>query len=108
MKIYVGNLAPDVTEDDLSEAFGAFGQVVSASVIKDKFGGGSRGYGFVDMSSRDEGKSAIEGMKDKELKGRVVRVDEARPRKDRRRGGGGPGGGRRPRRNYGGGGGGSC
>jgi cold-inducible RNA-binding protein len=104
MNIYVGNLAFNVTEDELRQAFEGFGQVASASIIKDKFTGQSKGFGFVEMPSSDEAKAAISGMNGKELKGRTLNVNEARPRTDDRRGGGG-GGGRRPG-GFGGGGGG--
>ena len=99
MNIYVGNLSRDVTEDDLKQAFEAFGQVESANVIKDKFSGESRGFGFVEMPSKNEAQSAIDGLNGKDLMGRVVNVNEARPKTADRRGGGGRGG-------FGGGGGG--
>jgi RNA recognition motif-containing protein len=110
MNIYVGNLSSDVTGDDLRQAFEAFGQVESANVIKDKFSGESKGFGFVEMPSKDEAAAAIAGMNGKDIKGKVVNVNEARPRVDRPRGGGGGygGGGRGPRGGgggYGGGGG---
>lgn len=92
MKIYVGNLSHDVTEDDLKQTFEAFGEVVSANVIKDKFTGESRGFGFVEMSSQEEGQKAIEDLNGQDLKGRNLNVNEARPREDRPRGGGGGGG----------------
>jgi len=99
MNIYVGNLSRQVTEEDLREAFEAFGQVATVTIIKDKFSGESRGFGFVEMSTKDEAQSAITGLNGKELKGRTLNVNEARPRsEDRRgggRGGGGGGGGRR-------------
>jgi len=94
MNIYVGNLSRDVTEDDLKQAFEAFGQIESANVIKDKFSGESRGFGFVEMPSKNEAQSAIDGLNGKDLMGRVISVNEARPRTENRRGGGG-GGGRR-------------
>jgi len=97
MKIYVGNLSYEVTDDDLRMAFAQFGQVESASVLKDKYSGQSRGFGFVEMGSRAEGQSAIDGLNGKELKGRTLNVSEARPRTESRGGGGGRGG-------YGGGG----
>ena len=92
MNIYVGNLLGDVGDDDLRQAFEAFGQVASATVIKDKFSGESRGFGFVEMSSKDEAQSAIEGLNGKELKGQSLNVNEARPRTERRGGRGGYGG----------------
>jgi len=91
MNIYVGNLSRDVTDDDLRQAFEAYGQVVSANVIKDKFSGESRGFGFVEMPAKAEALSAIGELNGKELKGRTLNVNEARPRPDRR-GGGRPGG----------------
>lgn len=106
MNIYVGNLAREVTEDDLREAFEEYGQVSSASVIKDKFTHESRGFGFVEMPSQAEAQAALEGLNGKDLKGRALNVSEARPRTDRDRGGGGGGGGfGRDRRGGGGGGG---
>jgi len=96
MNIYVGNLSPDVTSDDLRQAFGAFGQVESANVITDKLSGESRGFGFVEMPSKDEATAALAGMNGKDIKGRAVSVNEAKPKTDRG-GGGGRGG-------YGGGG----
>ena len=96
MNIYVGNLSSDVTGDDLRQAFGAFGQVESANVITDKFSGESRGFGFIEMPSKDEAAAAIAGMNGKDIKGRAVSVNEAKPKTDRG-GGGGRGG-------YGGGG----
>jgi len=89
VNIYVGNLSYDLTEADLQEAFQAFGQVASASIIKDKFSGRSRGFGFVEMPTDDEAKAAIAGLNDKDLKGRALRVNEARPRSEGRQGGGG-------------------
>jgi RNA recognition motif-containing protein len=93
MNIYVGNLSREVTESELKEAFAAFGEVTSASVIKDKFTGDSRGFGFVEMPNKQEAEQAISGLNGKELKGRNLNVNEARPRSDDRRGGGGFGGG---------------
>jgi len=95
MNIYVGNLSREVTEGDLREAFEAFGEVTSAKIIKDKYSGESRGFGFVEMTSKTDGESAITGLQEKELKGRTINVNEARPRPEGRRGGGGRGGGRR-------------
>ena len=95
MNIYVGNLAHDVTEDELRGAFEAFGKVASASVIKDKYTQESRGFGFVEMPTQSEGQAAITGLNGTDLKGRALRVDEAKPRSDNRSGGGGGGGGGR-------------
>jgi len=88
MNIYIGNLSFDVTEEDLQKAFEAFGQVVSATIITDKFSGRSRGFGFVEMSKKDEAQAAITGLNGKDLKGRALNVNEARPRSDDRRSGG--------------------
>jgi RNA recognition motif-containing protein len=95
MNIYAGNLSREVTEEDLRQAFEAFGQVESATIIKDKYSGESKGFGFVEMPAKAEGQSAINGLNGKELKGRTLNVNEARPRSEGRRGGGGRGGGRR-------------
>ncbi len=92
MNIYVGNLSRDVSEEELRQAFEAFGQVSTASIVKDKFSGASRGFGFVEMPDKVAAESAITGMNGKELKGRMLNVNEARPRSDDRRGGGGGGG----------------
>jgi len=93
MNIYVGNLSRDVTEDDLRQAFEAFGQVESANIVKDRFSGESRGFGFVQMPSKNEAQSAIDGLNGKDLMGRTVNVNEARPKTANRRGGGGRRGG---------------
>ncbi len=105
MRIYVGNIAREVTDDDLREAFAAFGQVESAMVLKDKFTGESRGFGFVEMLAASEAQAAINGMNGKSLKGRNLNVNEARPREDNRGGGGGFGGGGFGGGGFGGGGG---
>jgi len=89
MNIYVGNLSRDATEEDLRKAFEAFGQVTSAKIITDKFTGDSRGFGFVEMPDNPEAQSAISGLDGKDLKGRTLKINEARPRRDDRRGGGG-------------------
>jgi len=94
MNIYVGNLSHETTDDDLRQAFEAFGQVESATVIKDRFSGESRGFGFVEMPSKTEAETAITEMNGKDLKGRAVSVNEARPKAPRSGGGGGGGGGR--------------
>ncbi|MCK4584304.1 RNA-binding protein [candidate division WOR-3 bacterium] len=95
MNIYVGNLSPDVTEEDLRQTFEVFGQIASVNIIKDKFSGESRGFGFVEMSAKAEAQSAIESLNGKDLKGRTLNVNEARPRSEKRRGGGRSGGTRR-------------
>jgi RNA recognition motif-containing protein len=94
MNIYVGNLSRDLAENELREAFAAFGEVSSASIIKDKFTGESRGFGFVEMPNKAEADAAIAGLNGKDLKGRNLTVNEARPRTDRPRTGGGFGGGK--------------
>jgi RNA recognition motif-containing protein len=103
MNIYVGNLARETSEAELRQAFEAFGQVSSVAIIKDKFSGESRGFGFVEMPNAEEAKAAIAGQNGKELGGRALSVNEAKPREDRGGRGGGGGGGRG---GYGGGGGG--
>ena len=95
MNIYVGNLSRDVSEDDLRQAFKAFGQIATVTIIKDKFSGEPRGFGFVEMPSKAEAQSAIDGLNGKDLKGQNLNVNEARPRTEGRRGGGRRGGGRR-------------
>ena len=87
VNIYVGNLSFEVTDEDLREAFEAFGQVESASVISDKFSGRSRGFGFVEMPTQSEAEAAISGLDGADLKGRNLKVNEARPRTERRGGG---------------------
>ena len=93
MNIYVGNLSFDATEADIEQAFGQFGDVKAVNIIKDRETGRSRGFGFVEMHDRQAGQEAIEGLNLKEIAGRSVTVNEARPREDRRSGGGGGGGG---------------
>jgi len=89
VNIYVGNLSFEVADEDLREAFEAFGQVDSASVVTDKFSGRSRGFGFVEMPTQSEAEAAISGLDGSDLKGRNLKVNEARPRTERRGGGGG-------------------
>ncbi len=91
MNIYVGNLSYEVNDNDLRTAFEAFGEVKSASVIKDKFSGESRGFGFVEMANKAEADTAVRSLNGKDMKGRAMNVNEARPRPA----GGGGGGGRR-------------
>jgi len=103
MKIYVGNLSYEVTEEELRQEFGAFGEVTSVNIITDKYSGRPKGFGFVEMTSVSEGQAAITGLNGKELKDRTLNVNAARPRTDNRsggsygdrRGGGGYGGGGR-------------
>jgi cold-inducible RNA-binding protein len=93
-KLYVGNLAYSVTSGDLEEAFSQAGQVTSAAVVSDKFSGQSKGFGFVEMGSAEEAQKAIQMLNETELKGRNIRVAEAKPRESGFGGGGGGGGGR--------------
>jgi RNA recognition motif-containing protein len=108
MKIYVGNLSRDATEEDLRELFGAFGEVTSVNIIKDKFSGESKGFGFVEMPSSGEAQAAMPALNGKAFKGRTLNVNEARPQADRRSGpgqrSGGGGGGYRGGSGGGGGG----
>lgn len=97
MNIYVGNLSFDTTDDQLRDAFGAFGEVSSVNIIKDKYSGESRGFGFVEMSDKEAATSAIAGLNGTDLNGRTLNINEARPRTEGGgggRGGGGGGGGR--------------
>ena len=87
MNIYVGNLPFEVTEDELRQEFTAFGQVTSVNIIKDKYSGQPRGFGFVEMPSKAEGQAAITGLEGKILQERTLSVNEARPRSDNRGGG---------------------
>jgi RNA recognition motif-containing protein len=102
MNIYVGNISHEVKEEDLKEAFEAFGQVETVKIISDNYTGRSKGFGFVEMSNNSEAQSAIDGLNDKELKGRALKVNTARPRTENRRGSGGFGGGGRGGRKSGG------
>ena len=95
MKIYVGNLSYDVTEEELRQEFEAFGGVESVSIITDKYSGRPKGFGFVEMASVSEGQAAITGLNGKTLKERTLNVNAARPRSDNR--GGGFSGGRQRR-----------
>jgi RNA recognition motif-containing protein len=83
MKIYVGNLAYSVTDDQLQTAFGAFGEVSSATVISDKFSGQSKGFGFVEMPDNGAAQKAIQSLNGTPIGGRNVKVNEAKPREDR-------------------------
>jgi len=98
--IYVGNLSYEATEDDLRQAFAAFGEVSSVAIIMDKMTGRSRGFGFVEMPEKSQAEAAISGLNLQEVRGRAITVNEARPKGE---GGGGGGGGGRG--GYGGGGG---
>ncbi len=103
MNIYVGNLSYKVTEEDLKEAFEVFGAVDTVKVIKDNYTGRSKGFGFVEMPANAEAQAAIEGLNEKDLQGRSLNVNEARPRSEGRRGGARPGGPRRDGGSRGGG-----
>jgi cold-inducible RNA-binding protein len=92
MKLYVGNLSFQTSSDDLQELFAQAGTVESANVVEDRDTGRSRGFGFVEMSSKEEGQAAITQFNGRDLNGRNLTVNEARPREDRRPGGGGRGG----------------
>lgn len=87
MNIYTGNLSYEVTEEDLKLAFESFGEVESVRIIKDNFSGRSKGFGFVEMPNKAEAQAAIDAMNGKELKGRTITVNEARPRAEGRRSG---------------------
>jgi len=108
VNIFVGNLSRDANEDDVRQAFQAFGQVATVNIIMDKFTREPKGFGFVEMPAKTEAEAAIAGLNGKELKGRALTVNEARPREERSGGGfggrksggfggnkGGGGGGRR-------------
>jgi RNA recognition motif-containing protein len=84
MNIYVGNLAPEVTETELANAFKAFGQVKSAQVMRELFSGASKGFGFVEMPGKQHSLDAIAGLNGKDFYGRPLRVNEARPKVGRR------------------------
>ena len=92
MNIYVGNLPFDVSEDDLQQTFAEFGTVDTVSIIKDKFSGRSKGFAFVEMGQQAEAQAAIDALNGKDMKGRALTVNEARPRTDRPAGGGRSGG----------------
>jgi RNA recognition motif-containing protein len=104
MNIYVGNLSREVTEEELRQAFETFGQVTSVNIIKDRYSGESRGFGFVEMAMKSEAQAAISGLNGTSLGERTLSVSEARPRSEGGRGGGaygrggGFGGGGRRRR----------
>jgi RNA recognition motif-containing protein len=101
MKLYVGNLPYSTTSPDLERLFTPYGAVSSAQVIEDRLTGKSKGFGFVEMSTNEDGQKAIAALNGKQFEGRTLTVNEARPREDRGGGGGGGGGGR----GFGGGGG---
>jgi len=92
INLYVGNLPYSLSESDLAELFAPFGEVLSAKIITDRYSGQSKGFGFVEMSSRSEGEESIAALNGKELNRRQIKVNEAKPRSDNRRRGGGFGG----------------
>ena len=92
MNIYVGNIAHKSTEEDIKQTFSAYGEVSKSSIVKDKFTGNSRGFGFVEMPNDEEAKKAIAELNGKELEGRPLTVNEARPREERAPGSGSRGG----------------
>lgn len=106
MNIYVGNLARQASEDDLRPLFEPFGKIMSVNVIKDKFSGESKGFGFVEMSKKSEGEAAIQALNGKDFMGQALTVNEARPKSESggRRGGFGGGGHRGGGGGYSGGG----
>ena len=107
-KLYVGNLSFNTSNEDLQELFGQAGTVESVNIVEDRDTGRSRGFGFIEMSSKEEAQAAIEQLNGKEIDGRSLTVNEARPREERSGGGGGGNrGGGGGRGGYGGGGGGN-
>lgn len=103
MKLYVGGLAYSVTDDELQQLFAEQGKVLTATVIKDKFSGQSKGFGFVEMEDLKDGQNAIKELNGKEVGGRTIMVNQARPQEDRKPyggGNGGNGGGRSFRRTF--------
>lgn len=95
MNIFIGNLSKDVTEDDLQNLFSEYGTVRNVKVIKDLFSGESKGFGFLEMPGTAEAQKAMEELNTRELKGKKIAVNEARPRTEKRRHGGGGRGGNR-------------
>lgn len=104
MNIFVGNLSRDATDADVRDAFAVFGKVANVTIIRDKFSGEPRGFGFVEMDAKAEAAAAIAGMNGKEIKGRPLNVNEARPKTERGGGGGNRFGGSGGRPGGGGGG----
>jgi RNA recognition motif-containing protein len=85
MNLFVGNLSDDTMEEELQKAFAPFGAIRSVTIVRDRYSGASRGFGFVEMASRQEGMAAISGLAGERIKGQLIRVSEAQPREDRRR-----------------------
>ena len=102
MKLYVGNLTFQTSSQQLQELFAQTGTVESATVVEDRDTGRSRGFGFVEMSTKEEGTAAIEQFNGKEVNGRALKVNEAKPRENRNFGGGSRPAGRNGDRNFGG------
>ena len=102
MKIYVGNLSYEVTEDELAAEFGTYGKVESVAIPSDKFSGRPKGFAFVDMPTKAEADAAITGLNGKSLKDRTIVVNESKPRTDTRSGGGSFGPNKRPGSSFGG------
>jgi cold-inducible RNA-binding protein len=102
MNIYVGNLAFEATDEELRQLFATYGDVQSATVVKDRFSGESRGFGFVEMPARKDAEAAIAGLNGTDFHGRSIMVNEAKPKTPKRSGGGGGfgGGGGRGGRQY--------
>jgi RNA recognition motif-containing protein len=92
-KLYIGNLAPEVSEDDLRENFKQMGEIISVQVMRDRYTGSSRGFGFVEMGSAEEAEAVIKSFNGGELCGKKLVINEARPREETRGSGGGRGGG---------------
>ena len=95
MKIYVGNLSPNTTEETLRQTFENVGEVSSVNLIKDRYTGESRGFGFIEMTTREDAQTAISDLNGTDLDGNTLKVNEARPRNDNRGGGRNRGGGNR-------------
>lgn len=91
MKIYIGNMSYDTTEEKLRQAFEGYGEVVSVNIIMDRDSGRPKGFGFIEMAGQDEAQAAISGLNGQEMDGRTVNVNEAKPKTDNRGGGGGRG-----------------
>ncbi len=83
MNIYVGSLSYDATEDEVRDIFSPYGEISSISIIKDKFSGKSKGFGFVEMPKQEEAEEAIKSLDGNEMKGRNIKVNEARPKEER-------------------------
>ncbi|MFV1975393.1 MAG: RNA recognition motif domain-containing protein [Candidatus Scalindua sp.] len=83
MNIYVGSLSYDVTEDEIRDVFSPYGEISSISIIKDKFSGKSKGFGFVEMPKQEEAEEAIKCLDESDMKGRNIKVNEAKPREER-------------------------